>query len=137
MERETDPDKLNKTKFRTRSSDQYKELKSFYSETNDKTMSIINKNPETKELFYSKELVPNILVTKSRPYRGGGCPETEYDKCYGKHLDNPKDKFFKTSKLPSGKEKPYADCLNISQGTNKASMNIQNYLGKFFFEFYF
>jgi len=96
-------------------------------------MSLINKNPSTKELSYAKPMIPNILVTKSRAYRDGFCPETEYDKTYGKNLDNPKDKFFKISKLPSGKTKPYADCLDdISRGTNKTSMNIQGYLGIYF-----
>ena len=96
----------------------------------------VNESAESKNLFYAKKIVPDVLLTKSRAYRGGGCPETEYDKTYGKHLDKPRDKFFKVSSLPSGKEKPYADCLdNISKGTNKASMNIQGYLGKILFNF--
>jgi hypothetical protein len=105
-------------------------MKSCYTESNDTTMNIINKNPSTKNLFYAKELVPNIHVTKSRLFRDGYCMNTEYDKTYGKHLDKPQDKFFKVIKLESGKEKPYADCLdNISKGTNKASFNTQGYLG--------
>lgn len=104
-------------------------MKSFYSEANDSTMRIINESDEMKKLFYSKKLVPDILVKRSRPFRGG-CPETEYSKSYGKYLDNPKDKFFKTSKMPSGLIKPYSDCLDeISKGTNKASINIQGYSG--------
>jgi hypothetical protein len=105
-------------------------MKSFYSDYNDTTMKKLNESDEMKNLFYSKKLVPDILVKRSRPFRGGGCPETEYSKCYGKYLDNPKDKFFKTSKMPSGLIKPYSDCLDeISRGTNKASINMQGYSG--------
>ena len=97
-------------------------------------MKTINENQDSKNLFYSKQIIPNALVVKSRAFRGGGCPETEYAKTFGKHLDKPNDKFFKTVKLPSGKEKPHADCLdNISQGTNIASINIQGYSGNYFY----
>ena len=129
LQLETEPSKSLVTKYRTRSSNQYKEMKSFYSETNDSMMKTINKTPEQKDQFYSKAMIPDILVDKSRAFRSGGCPESEYEKSFGKHLDKPMDKFFKTFKLPSGKEKIYYDCLNISKGTNKASYNIQGYSG--------
>jgi len=115
--------------MKDRSCDQYKKIRSYYSTTNKNVMKSLE-SQSSKDLYYPKAIIPDIHVTRSRPFRSD-VHESEYIYSYGKLNDNNKDKYFLSTKMPNGDIKPYSDYMKLAKGTNKFSHNPQGYLGKY------
>jgi len=94
-------------------------------------MKSLEEHAKHKDLLYARAIIPDIHVVKSRPFKSE-VHESEYISSFGKVNDNIREKYFSTSKISNGKEKPYSDYVRMSKGTNKFSDNPQGYLGMFY-----
>jgi hypothetical protein len=82
-------------------------------------------------LLYNKAIIPDLAVNRSRPFKNQVF-ESEYSSALGKRNDDIQDKFFKEIKINSGHIKPKTDNSIFANGTNKATINMQGFTGKFF-----
>jgi hypothetical protein len=82
----------------------------------------------TLDSYYAKQVIPDIHVTKSRPFKSETF-DSEYTKAFGKSNDNIKEKYFMTSKMMDNQTKPYSDYYEYAKGTNKLTTNPQGYTG--------
>ena len=91
-------------------------------------MTFMDEKSPTRDVFYTKPLVPDVHVVKSRLQKSG-IFDSEYISAFGIDYDNPKDKYFKTCELPTKHTKPFSDYLNHAKGTTKFSIYQQGYSG--------